>query len=536
LHGIFVPHFEPSTGLTSFCTVEELVQQRVKATAAATTQELQSLRDELGTVKMNFNLVSMSNGALQTELNKTKALQNEALSHGKGKGEDSAQVQSLRKQMSEIKANFNRLLEAKNKLGGAASELKDLKQKYDLLTIANDALQAEHKGVQALYKDAVSKNRVIEREKEVSDLKKESNGRLETVKSMLVNQKLTEGRENEAKVQAENAKLQLAILENSYIKALEEVATLRTQCTEQSARLVETNAASLKSGCENFSLRSKLETAVQQHAKESQDTGIRIDELTLTNHLLSERIKVFEAASSSSIDRPDTPPLPSPDITAISASLEEKTKIINDLQLEISQLKIEVETTRSELKQRETDLDRSGFPWDGCTAGIEAEGVKARLRLQETRIQDLSGENASLVLELDRIKNAFALEKVNNVWITNRRQTTKIQAGLVGSVDLTICPSSPSSPTPTTDQKSQSIKSCDCETTLTEMISRSEKVYVETLTLASIVRNAAQVKIDEAPLANVKIRKAGEMLVKNTEMIEGLVKYAREGVPVPLRL
>jgi len=63
------------------------------------------------------------------------------------------------------------------------------------------------------------------------------------------------------------------------------------------------------------------------------------------------------------------------------------------------------------------------------------------------------------------------------------------------------------------------------------MICRSEKVYVQTLILTSYVKSATQVKIDEVPLANSKARKAGGVILKNVEMIEDLVKYAREGVP-----
>ena len=63
------------------------------------------------------------------------------------------------------------------------------------------------------------------------------------------------------------------------------------------------------------------------------------------------------------------------------------------------------------------------------------------------------------------------------------------------------------------------------------MICRSEKVYVQTLILTSYVKSATQVKIDEVPLANSKARKAGGVILKKVEMIEDLVKYAREGVP-----
>lgn len=293
---------------------------------------------------------------------------------------------------------------------------------------------------------------MIERERAVSDLKKESSGRLETIKSMMVNQIAIEARENDAKLEAGKAKLQLANLQTNHTRKLEELDTLRTQCTDQSARLVETNAAALKSGCEIFSLRTKFDSAIAQHTKESQDTGIRIAEMTLTNHLLSERIKVLEATSSSAT-RPDTPPLPSADTTSTAALLEEKIKIIADLQLEISQLKTELDATRSELERAKANEPDSAFPWEGSVIGKgdgEQEQVKAKLLSQETRIQELSAENAALVLELDRNKNAFELEKVQNEWISNKRKTNEIQAQLSITIDDTSPPSSP-----TTDNKSK---------------------------------------------------------------------------------
>ena len=495
-----IPHFEPTTGLESFCTLDKFIQQHIKAASgdpspkeAFLQSEVDRLRDELNRVMVDrhtlhgqyTDLVRSHNEArmksekdaaelakVTAELNDSKTIKTlpgaiatlQAERHGKDE-----LIKRLQKRVveAEAAAKVERDLRqlAENTAAQKTRASEGLQQTMNRLSIRVSALEKEcdvHKNLK--YDLAVAKSHLKTANLEATRLREAQSGIMARSDEMRTkNDGLTE---RVAELEAEallpmpsnlaglpvatdkatpliDVPLPVTLLRN----ALEQTRSDLKQAHADNAELKSKNAV-----LETEAARFKVElvvrrTQLQDSQKAQALAENEVTELRTKNQKLLDQIRDLKELVSKYEAQIELP-LPS-QLGTPNPTVEHQHSVIGcDLRLEIAKYKSELGEVRAELKQALADLEEARFPWYGMVLEAEAEGqegerkkeavaiVKARIHDLETAITELQSTNGALQLQLDDISAKAELKRLKDLALKNARETTKLQILHAGSAGV----------------------------------------------------------------------------------------------------
>lgn len=589
-----IPHFEPSTGLESFCTLDKYIQQHIKAATGDTSQELTTLQSTVDRLRAERNKAMNDGHTLHgqyTELLRTHnnsaarmrtlettmktnnhpeelfaKFQAEGLAKDDSikrlekrvaKAEEAAKVaRDLRRSAEDAEAQKARDTEAlqtnNNRLSAKISELENgcAQQKilkYDLsvarshLKTANTdvtRLREAQSGIMARSDELRRKNETLT--ERIAELDAEA---LLPMPSALPGLSVTTGNATPLV----DLSHQITILQSALEQSRADLKHTQAENAELKSKNADLETEAKRSQLEWLVRREQIQDSKNAQALADTQAG----ESRTRNEQLLDQIKGLKDLTSK-YEAQIVLPLPHQLVTP-PAGEQQHSAILRDLQLEIATYKSELEESHTNLRRALVDLEEARFPWYGM--GLEAEGqgqegggkkeavdiVKAKINALETTITTLRSNNGDLQLQIDRFASEAELKRLKDLALKNARETTKLQilhsegARLI-DVTASSPPSpalDPGSPVVRDDKMEVEIQECGCgrEEVILESNSRSEMVFEQTLNLVENVKTAAQAKLDEAPLKDRGQRvDSVKILTKYLEKIEGLVEHARGGM------
>ena len=556
--GVMIPHFEPSTGLESFCTLDQYVQQHIKAATVDHSREVLALQSTIDRLRAERNKAMKDGHTLHgqyTELLRThndsatriRSLETtiktnnhpeelfakfQAEVHAKeesikrlekrvAKAEEAAKVaRDLRRSAEDAEAQKARDTEAlqtnNNRLSTKISELENecaqqKTLKYDL-AVARSHLKTANTEVTRLRE---AHSGIVARSDE---LRRRNEALMERIAEM----------DAEALLPMPSALPGLSVTTGNATPLLDlshQITILQSALEQSGADLKHTRAENAQLKSKNADLeieakRSQLEwlvrrTQIQDSRNAQALADTQAGESRTRNEQLLDQIKGLKDLISK-YEAQIVLPLPD-QLATPPAGEHQHSAIFRDLQLEVASYRSRLQLSRAELKQALADLDEARFPWYGIGLEVEGQGqegqgkreavdiVKAKINALESTITTLRSANGDLQLQIDRFASEAELKRLKDLALTNARETTKLQILHSGGARLINVTASsppshtlnPGSPEGRDDKMEVEIQECSCgrEEVILELNSRSEMVFEQTLNLVDNVKTAAQHKI-----------------------------------------
>jgi len=356
--GVMMPHFEPTTGLESFCTLDQFIQQHVKAATGDPSPEVlvlqttvdrlreardQAVRDRHTLHGQHTDLIRAHN----ENIVRTQTLDTTIVA---GKKEFEANMETIAGLRNGFKVEQDRANEARMKSEGDAAKLAQVMAELnDITTVSN------HPGV--LY----------------TKLQAEVDVKSGSIKKL---EKSVAEAEGVAKVERDLRQL------------AENTAAQKTRASEglqQVINRLSTRVSELEKECDlHKTLKYDLAVA-KSHLKNANtevtrlreaQSGImaRSDEMRTKNDGLTERVTELEAEAL----------LPMPSTLPVHSVGTGNATPLVDLPVQITLLQRELEKTRAELKQYQADNDQL----ESKITDLETQVTQSQTEVRESRTRN----------------------------------------------------------------------------------------------------------------------------------------------------
>lgn len=463
-----MPHFEPTTGLLSYCSLDQFIQQHIKAATGDPSTEVIALRGEVIRVQGDFNRVA---AAGQTRVNEYQSLalthqgvvsQMQALKQANATASINATtyaktIEALQAEVKAEQARANRQDRDAIKLANVEAELKNIKTVSDHRGVIISQLEAERDQGKCVIK--TMEVRLAEAEQKAADAKSQPTfGQLST-------------RNSELETETRNLKYDLAVARSDLKKA-------KTQIAEYEAQ-------------SNRSLPGRLVT--------NNDPTVEQDDIVVIANL------ELEITSLKS------------DLEVCQAELEQaKTDLgapWHGMALGVGGEGAEGEAVKARISSLQSTIDKL----ESSNADLSLELNNLKSEIEQKRVKEMSRQNHRETVKL-QIQHSAIVNDITSPTPTSPTPTSPTLLPEIGHDD-------------DMEAEIREDCDCDCgrEEVIVEMASKSEVAFVAAMRFIGASRDAARETMDSAPLREKcekveVVRAIGDY----QRLVGGLVEEARD--------
>jgi chromosome segregation ATPase len=439
--GVMMPHFEPSTGLESYCTLDQFIQQHIKAATGDPSPQILVLQSEVDRLRAERNQAVKDRHTLHGQYKELVRTHNDNVARMRtlditvaaAKKEFETNLQTIVDLRAGYKVEQDRANEARIKSEGVAAELaKVIGELNDIKTIKT------HPGVlyTKLQAERDAKEESIKRlEKRVAEA--EGVAKVERdLRHMAETTAAQKARESEGLQQAVN---RLSI----------RVSELEKECDLH--KNLKYDLAVARSDLKNAN------TEVTRLREAQSGIMARSDELRTKNDGLTERVAELEAEAL----------LPMPSTVVAHPIATGDAAPLVDMPLQITLLTRELEKTRDDLKQAQAD----NTELESKITDLETEAARSKVEwvVRRTQIQDSQKAEAlaKSKVEESRTKNEQLLDQIRELKELISKYEAQIELPLPSQIA-----------TPTAEHQ-HSVVVCDLQLEVATYKSELEEVRAE---------------------------------------------------------
>jgi chromosome segregation ATPase len=442
-----MPHFEPSTGLESFCTLDRYIQQHIKAATGNPSPEVLVLQSTVDRLREARNQAVRDRHTLHGQYNELVRTHNDNVARmrtldtivANAKKEFENNLQTIVELRAGYKVEQDRAGEARKKSERDAVELARVTAElHDIKTVTN------HPGILFTKLQA-------ERDAKEESIKKLEKRVAKAEEAAVVERNLRYLAETTA---AQKAR-ELEASQPTIGRLSTRVSELEKECAEQ--KTLKYDLAVARSDLKNAN------TEVNRLREAQSGIMARSDDMRTKNDGLTERVAELEAEAL--LPMPSTL-LVHPGATANTTSVDQSTPLV-DLPLQITLLKCALEQTRVDLKQAQADNVQ--LKSQITDLGTGAARSKVGLAVCRTQLKDSKDEQVLTEKELEESKtrNERFIDQIGDL----KEMISKYEA----QIELPL-PSQTATPTV---NHQHSVVVCDLQLEIATYKSELEKVRAE---------------------------------------------------------
>jgi hypothetical protein len=447
--GVMMPHFEPSTGLESFCTLDRYIQQYIKAATGNPSPEVLVLQSTVDRLREARNQAVRDRHTLHGQYNELVRTHNDNVARmrtldttvANAKKDFEANLQTIVDLRAGYKVEQDRANEARMKSEGDAAKLAAVTAElHDIKTVTN------HPGILFTKLQA-------ERDAKEESIKKLEKRVAKAEEAAVVERNLRYLAEITAAQKARELEASQPTIGRLSIR----VSELEKECAEQ--KTLKYDPAVARSDLKNAN------TEVTRLREAQSGIMARSDDMRTKNDGLTERVAELEAEAL--LPMPSTL-LVHPGATANTTSVDQSTPLVDlPLQIQITLLKCALEQTRVDLKQAQADNVQ--LKSQITDLGTGAARSKVGLAVCRTQLKDSKDEQVLTEKELEESKtrNERFIDQIGDL----KEMISKYEA----QIELPL-PSQTATPTV---NHQHSVVVCDLQLEIATYKSELEKVRAE---------------------------------------------------------
>jgi chromosome segregation ATPase len=384
-----MPHFEPSTGLESFCTLDRYIQQHVKAATGDPSPQVLVLQTTVDRLRAERNQAVRDRHTLQGQYTELARTHNDDVAQMRTldttienlKNEFASNLKTIEELRAGYKVEQDRVNKARTdrdrdavKLARVTAELNDIKTATNHPGILFTKLQAERDAKEESNKKLEKR---VAKAEEATKVAKD-------LRHMAENTAAQKARESEGFQQANN-RLSIRVTE------------LEKECNLH--KNLKYDLAVARSDLKNAN------TEVSRLREAQSGIMARSDEMRTKNDGLTERVAELEAEAL----------LPMPSTLPIQSAATGNGTPLVDLPLQITLLRNALEQTRADLEQAHAD----NAQLRSKVTDLETEATRSKVEwvVRRTQIQDSQKAEALAKnkVEESRTKNEQLLDQIKDL-------------------------------------------------------------------------------------------------------------------------